>query len=256
MRLFGLISQVCGIVGGVAIAISAVPASATVLTFDMGPPDLVPNGVSMSLFSGYGDYVGAQPQGLFTYGSGGGLTPNVQVLYGAGLHLGFSAPLDPAHQFGDLTNVLYRDNTTPGPQQNTQLIITLLADPGFQVCLMSFDLAVLLGENLPARAVIVKDGSNNVLYDDVMPTIYGTLPPTHTSFVFDGSDPVQHPTLCAQSLTIDVDLSAVVGTSNKVPNFGIDNIKFSQIPPGIPGPGVLATMVAGMGLLATRRRRA
>lgn len=251
MRSFDGFSRRAGASAVLAIAAGATTASGTVLTFDLGPSALAPNGTSITNnFQGYGDRVGGQAQPpQFSYGTGGGITPNVQTRYGSGIRYAFSAPRDPAHQYGDLENVVYRDKSDFSGGNNTKLVVSLTADPGFLVCLFSFDVALLLGESLPIASVTITDGTSKVLFSDSSADVPDTTPPSHKSYTFDGSDPLKHPLIKAQDVEIILDFSAVL---SKIERFGVDNIKFGQT---LPTPGAAAALFTGFGLLGTRRRR-
>jgi hypothetical protein len=242
---------------GLALAGSA---SATVLTFDWGGNslDAVP--------ANYGNRVGdpnfPTPPG-YSYGAAGGITPNVNILYAPTLRLGAATPPDPTRVFGDLTNVLYRqrapDNGLAGILQ-----IDFIADPGFQVCLQSFDIAAVFnsvsgfGEDLPARNIKVLDGQGNALFSlDYDPAVLdhdsllstyapGTNTPLrHKTFVFN-------PPLTASKITLRLDFTQLLTIGgNKSDRIAIDNIQFCQT----PTPGA-ATLIGCTGvMLASRRRR-
>lgn len=236
----------------VAMTALAGAAQGTVLTFNMGAVD----GQNASdAFQQYGDRVGdpffdsLNPS--FTYGTGGGATPNVTVEYRPGLLFGSSQA--PSRRFGDLTNVLYRqfggDNI---------IEIDLQPDPNFAVCLYSFDLAAILSENLPIQYVLVTDMLGNKLFRDapnsggplpIVPAVDGGGLPTHRTYDFT--------TLTGGPLQPDIGrgIQIKIGVGQiptKVDRIGIDNIKFGQH--AVPTPGALALM-AGAGLLAARRRR-
>ncbi|MBY0310560.1 MAG: hypothetical protein K2W85_00670 [Phycisphaerales bacterium] len=242
-----------------ALAVSAgltAQASATVLTFDFGGTN------STQILDSYGDRVGDpnvfQPP-AFSYGSAGGITPNVQVDYKPVLRLGAgNSPADPTRVFGNLTNVLYRDRNAPGFSPGI-LEINLFADAGFLVSLHYFDMAAVynsvtgFGEDLPAKAIIVTDGAGVELfrqdYDINNPPstlLPGTLPLRSRRFDWDANP------LRAQQIRIRIDLTQLITVGgSKVDRVGIDNIKFSQI----PTPGASAMLLIGGAILGGRRRR-
>ena len=108
-------SFACWVMLGAIFAIAG-RASATVLTFDLGP-----QGVDGAALTGalqrYGDRANGSPTpppDSFVYLMGAGWTPNVVVDYGPGLHLAFSADQgNPAKQFGDLHRAVIRDDVAP-----------------------------------------------------------------------------------------------------------------------------------------------
>ncbi len=234
-------------------------SQATVLTFDFGGS----NGSSIP--STYGNRVGNPmfpPPPGFSYGAGGGITPNVQVFYGAAGSLprlggevnGMGQPVDPSRQFGDLTNVLYLDRFSL-PQGI--LTITLVADPGFLVCLDSFQMASTYnpltgGEDLAAKSIqVLNQGGTAVFrldYDPANPpstVVPGTLPLRHRTFSFN-------PPIISPTITIYLDLTQYISTiTTKIDRIGIDNIQFTQL----PAPGAAALFVGACAMLGARRRR-
>jgi hypothetical protein len=241
----------------------AAASSATVLTFDTGvaAPLIFP--------TSYGQRVGdpntVQPA-QFHYGTDGGITPNVNVIYSPVLRMGGSTnPFDPTRVFGDLTNVVYRD--AAGGLEPGILQISFVADPGYQVCLHSFDLAATYnsitgqGEDLSARSIKVLGQGGLPLLDlefnpanlsRTSPTstlIPGGLPLTHKHFDFEASP------LCNTMVTIRIDLNNYITIGGtKIDRFGIDNIKFSQRPIPTPGAGALLALAACVASLRRRTR--
>lgn len=234
-------------------------SQATVLTFDASATD----GQTFSaLYQTYGDRFGdpffdaLHPQ--YSYGMGGGLTPNVEVEYRPGLT--FNASEAPGRRYGDLHRVLSRQFGG-----NDQIRIDLLpaTNAAFQaedisVLLYSFDLASVLSENLPAQFVLVTDSMGNVLFRDspvvgnpgpIIPAVDGGGNPTHRTYDFTtllGGPIASTP---GRGLQIIVGVGQI---ATKVDRYGIDNIKFGQLP--IPTPGATALLAIG-GVLAARRRR-
>lgn len=256
MRLFS-----SALAGLAALSLASVSA-ATVLTFDtgQGSPSPVP--------TNYGNRVGDpstfQPS-TFHYGSGGGITPNVNVVYSPMLRLGGTAnPFDPSRVFGDLTNVIYRDREALSGGEPGIMQISFFADPGYEVRLHSFDIAAVYnsitgqGEDLFAKSIKVIGSGGLVLFSldfsptDLNPTsptstfVPGTAPLTHRHFDFEAA-PFQ-----SQSITIRIDLNNYITIGgSKVDRFGLDNVKISQTPtPGASLLLALAACVAGL-----RRRR-
>lgn len=237
----------------VVSAFLAAPALATVLTFDFGGVN------SDSIPPGYGNRVASFAPGPFNYGSDGGITPNVSVVFTPVLRLGGATPADQTRVFGDLNNVIYRDRNggfAPGI-----LEITLSADAGFEVFLHYFDAAAVfnavtgVGEDLPARSIQVLDAQNSPLfqldYDPNNPPstiIPGTNVPNLRHRRFDFSAAPLH----SSRLMIRLDLTQLITLGgSKVDRIGIDNIKFSQS----PAPGAAAPFLGAAGLLLARRRR-
>ena len=227
-------------------------ASGTVLTFNIQGAVDFQN--FSDLYQAYGDRVGnplfdmSFPQ--FSYGSGGGLTPNVQVEYRPGL-LFASSQAPSARVYGDLQNVLYRQFGG-----NNIIEVGMFADEGFQVDLFSFDLAAVLSENLPVRFVRVESASGQVLFQDpnppgsgqnIIPAVDAGGMPTRKTYDFVSllGSPIR-----SQGVRILVDTGQI---PTKVDRIGIDNIKFGQNPP-IPAPGAAVLIACGV-LIAARRRR-
>lgn len=239
-----------------AIGLASVLASsagATVLTFDFGGLN------ADNIAPGYGNRVSSFAPGLFNYGSDGGITPNVSVIYTPVLKLGGAQPPDNTRVFGDLQNVLYRDRN--GGFTTGILEITLVADPGYEVFLHYFDAAAVfnavtgIGEDLPARSIQVLDAGGTPLYqldyDPANPPstyIPGTNTPSlrHRRFDWDANP------LHSTTLMIRLDLTQLITIGgSKVDRIGLDNIKFSQS----PSPGAAALFFGAAGMLAARRRR-
>lgn len=221
---------------------AAQPASATVLTFDFGGANFT------TVPQVYGDRVGGQPQPpQFSYGAAGGLTPNVTVTYYPTLKLADNPNL----RYGDFQKSLFRtaDNT------GNIMEIDLIADPGYLVCLYSFEMAAqynvatMFGEDLPAKSIKVLDANNVPLYQaiynaDPLTVIPGTLPLRHNLYDFGGTP------ICLPMVRIVVDLNQIM---NKVEKISIDNITFGQSL--VPAPGSAATMLLALGAFGARRRR-
>lgn len=256
MRLFS-----SALAGLVAFSLASV-SSATVLTFDTGQG--APNPVPTNYGNRVGDPATFQPS-TFHYGAGGGITPNVNVVYSPLLRLGGTAsPFDPSRVFGDLANVIYRDREAFSGGEPGILQISFFADPGVEVRLHSFDIAALYnsitgqGEDLFAKSIKVLGSGGTVFLSldfspmDINPAsptstfVPGTAPLTHRHFDFEAA-PFQ-----SQSITIRIDLNnyTTIGGS-KVDRFALDNIKISQTP--TPGASVLLALAAC--IAGVRRRR-
>lgn len=235
----------------VGFGLIAASAHATVLTFDAGATDFQN---WSQLYQAYGDRVGnpffdaANPQ--FTYGAGGGLTPNVQVEYRPGLL--FASSQAPSRRYGDMANVLYRQFGG-----DNRIEVDLFPDAGVQVLLYSFDLAAVLSENLPAEFVLITDSLGNKLFRDnptmggpgpIIPAVDGMGNPTRRTYDFVAL--TGGPLTAAPGRGINI-IIGVGQIPTKIDRFGIDNIKFGQF---VPSPGS-AVLMAGAGLLAARRRR-
>lgn len=249
MRLFGLATGM--VLAAFAGGLSADQARATVLTFDIDGATDFQN--FSDLYQRYGDRVGdptfdsINPQ--FHYGSGGGPTNNVQVVYTPGLLFATSrAPS--ARIYGNLENVLYRQFGG-----NNIIEIGLFADSGFDVELFSFDLAAVLSTAIPARFVRVENAAGQVLWQDPAPSGGVSIPavdamgnPTRKTYDFVSllGAPIR-----SNAVRILVDTGQI---STKVDRIGIDNVKFGQTPPPVPTPGAVALLACGAALAARRRR--
>ena len=206
-------------------------AADVVLTFDQ-------SGIfnSVAIDQEYGDNVIASPDGNghgynIIAGNGFGLTPNVEVSYSAN-----EADLWTTG-YGNLTNVLYDE-----ADFSSGFEITFNADPGFEVGLFGFDMAVFGGVDSTLPGVEILDGGNNVLWS-AGPTVIDST--TATSFDSGG--------VFADSLTIAIDLTGLGGASD---NFGIDNVHFAQRVSSVPEPAGACVILVGMlGLCGRRNRR-
>ena len=202
-----------------------------VLTFDQ-------SGIfnSVAIDQEYGDNVIASPDGNghgynIIAGNGFGLTPNVEVSYTAGESDLWTTG------YGNLTNVLYDEaDFSPGFE------IIFNADPGFEVGLFGFDMAVFGGVDSTLPGIEILDGGNDVLWSSGPTLIDSTM---LTSFDTGG--------VFADSLTIAIDLTALGSASD---NFGIDNVHFAQRVSSVPEPNGACVIFVGMlGLLGRRNRR-
>jgi hypothetical protein len=184
----------------------------------------------------YGNRVTAASQGGFLYQVSGGGTPNVVVQHSTGA---MPTLFTWDNQYGDLVNVI----TAVEPQV---FQFKLIADPGFNVVLNSFDMASWPGVDYTINSVDVKNGSGGTLFAQSNVLIEGDANgPKHTHFAFSG--------VSANTLLIEFDASNV--DSDDV---GIDNINFSQVSASVPEPGALGvlmgTAVTG-GLFLLKRRK-
>lgn len=213
------------------LAAAVAPASATVLTFDIG------SAVSgLNIPQAYGDRVTTAVSGSFSYGTAGGFTPNIVLDY--------SASSQPNLQmwvagFSDLTNVI--ENETDGDNGYT---IKLTADAGFLVRLDGFDLGNYGGQ-ITVPGLRIEDGQGTVLFSRVAFTLAISTQP-HQDYDFPGG-------LSASELNIFVDTTGLDSASD---NVGLDNIAFGQT--AIPEPSAFAFGVIGflgLGMRRSRRKR-
>lgn len=211
-----------------ATLISAFPAQATVLTFDVD--GIAPGQI---INQSYGDRVTGTSDAVGDYGQGAeGTTGNILVDYGT------VTPSLWTSGYSDLTNVFFDNADGQGP-----LAITLTADVGYQVLLYEFDLGSW-STNSTVPAIQVLDQDNNVLYELLSETI---LFNAHTNFSFNGP-------LSGESLRIIIDQANLGGASD---NVGIDNVRFGQTSSTapIPEPATMTLLGLGATALAIRNRR-
>ena len=202
---------------------------ATVLTFNItGATD------GSLLPQGYGDNVASLTNGTFSYGAGGGFTPDVTVDY-----LGSGGQTDLnfwANGFNDLTNVVEYE-----PDGESGYSITFTAAAGKTVSIDSFDLGNY-GEAVTLPRLWIVDGAGTVLFDRPALSIANSNAP-HLSFT---------PGVTATTLRISLDLTGLGGNSD---NMGLDNIQFRQTTTAVPEPATLATLGLGLAAILRRRRR-
>jgi hypothetical protein len=219
----------------------AVPASvnATTLTFD-GPSW---PGINQYVPQAYGDNI-ANPAVVdgngYTYGTGGGATPNVAAQYGGG---SVPAPnVDPStsYAYGGLQGVVV-GNYAPSDGSSPIIQLTLTADPGYQITLESFDLGGYLatGNNYGVNISVV-DSINGLLYSQTNLSIQGgpSVSSPHDTFL---------PNVAGQSLTL------AIYTGNARGNLALDNVRFSQSV--VPEPASASLLALGLVGLAARRKR-
>lgn len=172
--------------------------------------DIAGTGNFSSIDQGYGDRVTTEVMGNFTYGGSGGFTPNVEVSYGPER----AQPTLWTTGYGDLSNILFEDLDNFGI-----LEVTLTADPGYQVSLHRWDMAVFSGDfaqDPVIDRVQVLDEQGNALFDQEMVTISKT---TRTQF-----DHTAAP-LTASTIVLRFESGNLGSLSDDV---ALDNIVFSQ----------------------------
>jgi len=245
-----------------AILASALPASATVLTFDQirdsssGNP-VIPTISAGSVPGDYGDRVNAAvmdvPGGQFTYGEAGeGFTSNVVTQFFSGAATTASPGVSLwQDRYGDLTNVLYANNFS------NFLAVRLTADPSYSVGLFGFDLAGWPNADYVINGVRVV-GDSSILFSQTNVLVEGNATgPRHTAFDFGGG-------LFASELLLQIDFGNLAGSIQD--NIGLDNLRFGQNPPPppngdpgpaqVPEPGTLALLgVSLLGGWITRKDR-
>jgi hypothetical protein len=210
-----------------ALTVLAASGSATVLTFDLaGATDYTP------IPQEYGDNVTATTMGGFSYGAGGGFTPDVNVGY-------FGSPGSQSFLniwttgYNDLTNVAEYE-----PDGEPTFGFTFDGTNGQAVRLESFDLGNY-GGAVTVPGITITDGTGNVLWSQTQFALPASSNPGHLTF---------SPNVTATSLRMTVDVTGLGGNSD---NVGFDNIRFSQQP--VPEPASLTSL--GLGGLAFLRRR-
>lgn len=201
-------------------------SNATVLTFDIDGLN-AGNAVPQE----YGDRVTSAIEGDFSYGTGGGPTPNVVVEYAG------SSVDDLSYWttgYNDLENVIYYE-----PDGAAGFTITFTADPGYMVSLSGFDVGNF-GTSVTLPSISISDGVMDLFAqaDIVLPATSFT----HTSFDFSP--------FTASQLILQVDITGLGGNSD---NIGLDNIEFSQVVVPVPA-AVWMFGSALLGLMGIRRR--
>lgn len=230
---------------------------ATILTFDITDlsypgAENFPEGFQIS--QAYGDFVTSTSVpfggGTFDYGVGAeGFTPNVSVDYGP-VSAQTGGPSLWRYNYGDLIRILYQGSTFTGSGTDYDyLVITLQADPGFEVLLYGFELAGWFETDYTVMGVAVYNSVFNDLFPDQNRVFHDPNAmvmgsgPSHTSYVFGTP-------LRGRTIAIFIDASNLGATSELI---GIDNIWFGQ-DVEIPEPATLTLMIGGSLLLAGRFR--
>lgn len=183
-----------------AAAADAQTIGTTVLTFDVA-------GAGTLLPQGYGDFVAAPTQGVYSYGGTAPFTPDVSVQYsppfGADFYLWGLG-------YGDLTNVIWGAAGAPTAS------ITLSANNGAGVHLIGFDLAGWNASGtISVPAVNVKDGAGATLYTATNVVVPG-IPSAHLHLGF--SPPLA-------GLTIVIELVLPPSGMNLL---AVDNVTFGE----------------------------
>ncbi len=217
-----------GITTALLCGIAAPAAASSILTFNV-------TGIANSqvLNHSYGDRIAGPSDAVGTYGTDNGqYTPNVVTVYGA-------AGEDPnlwTTGYGDLSNIYFND--TDG---DTTLTLTLLADAGFQVSLLSFDIASFVNAGQTIQSARILNASTSAVLWTLGPTaVTGT---THLNFA---------PNVTAGGLMLEINLTGLGGASDDI---GLDNVMFSQsavTAAPVPEPATLSLL--GLGLLACAHR--
>jgi hypothetical protein len=170
----------------------------------------------ISLVNGYGDRVTGATSGGFTYGGSGTFTPNVEVAFGS-LDNGNTNYLFPwGGGYNDLINVVYA-STSGVAGIPAEMVVTLIADPGFRVALEAFD----IGNWGPAIAlpyVRISDQNGAVLFEELNVALNASTSTVERNYVLN-------PAPTAQILTLRISLEGLGGNAD---NVGLDNVTFRQ----------------------------
>ena len=219
-------SKVLIAAAALAGAIAASPASAAVTVLDFSGAICVggPCGNSGTIQTTYGDGPGVDVgYGAFTYPAG---APSSTALSYWGLG------------YGDLDGVTWGGSNMTGYSSR----ITLTALPGFEISLLSFDIATYQNASSHSPVNVESLGGTGILAIDV-----GTLFPTHNN-------------VAVNSGYFSDGIALNWGPDGY--NVGLDNITFDvrALPGngGVPEPATWAMLIAGFGAVGSlvRRRRA
>ena len=217
---------------GVALSIVFVStaAHATILTFEITNLPF-----NSPIPQEYGDRVtsSAEVSGpfIFNYGQGNGFTPNVVVEYAADATPSVSTPNSWPDGYGDLLDVVWGEGPSIGFNNVT---ISLIADPGFDVVLNSFDIAAWIGDRQSETLEVVVDGS--VL--DLSTIVLG-----------DNSHSTFNPGVSGDRIDL---------TFGNAWWLAVDNVNFDQRLDGsepVPEPAALLLLAFGLVGLGFSRRR-
>ena len=246
-----------------AMAALAVPAEATILTFDqvrIGGA-VVPTVSGNPVPQDYGDRVAAETMpasgGTFTYGEGGeGFTPSVEVEYFGGSATAITSAASLwSDGYGTLENVLF------GNQASSTLNVRFTADPGIDVFLHGFELAGWPTTDYTIAAVRVSSGAQ-LLYEALDVLVLGAGSGAgRTTFAFGTP-------LAAGTLLLSLDYSNLA--AGQQDNIGLDDVRFGQTalpdddngdngdddpPASVPEPGALALCAIALAAALRGRRR-
>jgi len=212
-----------------AIAIgSANVAEATVLIFkDAGGVGFL-NGADVP--AAYGDSVTATPEAGFSYGAGGGFTPNVLVAYTPNAEVE-TRNWDGTGFGGPGTTVLYNTSGQTGYS------ITFTADPGYTVTLDSFNLSRYRDTTIDS--ITVSNGvDSDLVFSDFAVNGAGFISPSLANVAATGQ-------------TVTLTFADIFW----VDYYGVSDIQFSQ-QVVIPEPSSLALLAFGvLGLCRMTRKR-
>ena len=205
-------------------------ANATVLTFD-----IIGNNTNVTLPQDYGDQVTSTTMGSYSYGAGGGFTPNVNVTYSGASGNDLTRWTT---GYSDIVNVIENE-----PDGAAGYSITFTADPGFEVSLSSLDMGNF-GPAITVPGLSITDGGGAVLYSVANIVLPANSDP---SIAFSFPAAVQ-----ASTLNLYIDTNGLGGFSD---NVGLDNIQFSQVS-AVPVPAAAWLFGSGvLGLVGVARCR-
>ncbi len=225
----------CCLVGIFLLAQTSLPASATVLTFEVFDPE-IPQFCCLFMPETYGDRVAsAGPDAnLHVYGEGNGFTPNVEVLYDSELEGWFyynePPPPPPSNEWHGVLAGFYLHEVV----RDMILPITFTPDTGFGVIVNSFQLDDYkgydrVGEGFPANHhvdwTIYKDsvGPGNVIVSGGVDVIA------------DGPNVLVNTGMTAAHFGVVIfEFTHTLGAWDDV---AVDDLNFDQVaaPAGVPG---------------------
>jgi hypothetical protein len=235
------------------------PLAATILTFDITNPafsgtENFPEGLGIP--AEYGSRVNSTSatSGPWTFGydvGPEGFTPNVTVSYGP-FSLFTGGPQLWRYNYGDLVRVLYQGSSGAVGNDYDYLLITLEADPGFDVLLHGFDLGGWFESDYTLNAVAVYNSYYNGFFPDLnrvfhdQNALVAGAGPSRTTYSF--------PTPIRANV-----IAILLAADNLGPdsaNIGIDNIQFGQdVVNDVPEPATFALTSAALLALALIVRR-